>query len=202
MALAQRTTLIGLMLVGVVVGAVPAAGQIHEDRMDPEELGIGDLDSLFLPPHRYVGNPICRTCHAEAYRVWLGTKHARTFVWMYSEMATMMAEEAGIEAESPAKSAFCLGCHATAADVPAAGRGPEFRMGEGVSCEKCHGPGEAHVQAMEKGMEESVPLNIPTEQQCLNCHRFKPSHTKIPGNGQFSFAERWKKIAHPEDRHE
>jgi hypothetical protein len=56
-------------------------------------------------------------------------------------------------------------------------------MGEGVTCERCHGPGELHVQAMEEGEEvEGSVLRMPTEEFCLGCHRAKPSHTMICSN--------------------
>jgi len=184
------------------VGTVPVAAQVHEDRQDPAELGIGDLGSLVVPPAAYVGNDACRACHAEAYRTWLGTRHARTFVWLESRLGVRIAEKAGIEAELPRRSAFCLGCHATAADVAAQWREPGFRMGEGVACEKCHGPGAAHVEAMEAGRPDGIPLRLPDEEFCLGCHEFKPSHTEVPTNGTFEFAKRWKEIAHPEERHE
>jgi hypothetical protein len=55
---------------------------------------------------------------------------------------------------------------------------------------------------MEEGIEETVPLRIPTEEFCLGCHEYKPSHTMIPTNGKFSFEKYWKEIAHPENRSE
>lgn len=181
-------------------GAGPAAAQIHEDRQDPAELGIVDLDSLVTPPAAYVGNDACRSCHEAAYQTWLGTRHARTFVWLESRLAFRIAEAAGIEAKEPRKSAFCLGCHGTAANVAAEWREPGFRMGEGVACEKCHGPGGRHVAAMEAGEEDDLPLILPTEETCLECHAHKEHHAEVPTNGTFEFAPRWKEIAHPEDR--
>jgi hypothetical protein len=193
-------TRIAVLTTLIVAGFAPAGARVHEDRRDPAELGIGDLDSLVVPPAAYVGNDACRVCHAAAYETWLGTRHARTFVWLESRLARRIAEEAGIEAETPRQSAFCLECHATAANVAAEWREPGFRMGEGVACEKCHGPGGLHVAAMEAGEADEVSLILPDEERCLDCHAAKPSHAEVPTNGTFEFAARWKEIAHPEDR--
>jgi hypothetical protein len=165
--------------------------------MDPGELGIVDLDSLTVPSARYVGNAVCAECHPGAYRTWLGTKHARTFVWLESETAQGIAKKAEIKASSPRESGFCLACHATAADVAAAWREPGFRMGEGVACEECHGPGEGHVRSMREGGEEDPPLRRPAPEFCLGCHAMKPTHTAVPTNGKFVFDAYWKRIAHP-----
>ena len=191
---------LALAMAAVIAGLAPASAQVYEDRQDPADLGIGDLDSLVVPSASYVGNDVCRACHPAAYETWLGTRHARTFVWLESRLGARIAAEAGIEAEVPRRSAFCLGCHGTAADVAAEWREPGFRMGEGVACEKCHGPGGLHAQAMEEGRPDDVPLIRPTEETCLECHAFKPSHAEVPTNGKFEFAARWKEIAHPEDR--
>lgn len=196
----RRRRIAGLAGVAVLVALAPAAAQIHEDRQEPAQLGIGDLRALVVPPAAYVGNETCAACHAEAYRTWLGTRHARTFVWLESELAARIAAEAGIEAEVPRRSAFCLECHATAANVAAQWREPGFRMGEGVACEKCHGPGALHAAAYEGGRAAEMPVPRPDEQVCLGCHAFKPSHAEVPTNGTFEFSARWKEIAHPEDR--
>ena len=46
--------------------------------------------------------------------------------------------------------------------------------------------------------EEEPALIMPAEQDCMICHRAKPSHGGMPGSGPiaFSFDERWKRIAH------
>jgi hypothetical protein len=174
-----------------------ARGQIFEDRMDPDEIGILDIDSLVTPSAVYVGNEICMTCHPAAYRKWLGTEHARAFVPMRSMMGMMMGETAGVTACCPAKSGKCLPCHATAHNVPAAYRGPEFRMGEGVSCEKCHGPGGDHVEAAgSEGTDPKATIRIPSDEDCMACHKYKPSHEMVSPEEPFSMEEAHKRIAH------
>jgi len=180
--------------------ALPLRAQVYEERMEPAELGIVDLDSLVVPPARYVGIGACAECHPDAYDKWLGAKHSRTYVWLESEAARGVAAKAGITADTPRHSAFCLGCHATAANVAAEWREAGFRMAEGVTCEKCHGPGGDHVAARREGRVEQVPLRRPTEAFCLGCHNRKPSHESIPTNGHFDFETYYRQIAHPENR--
>jgi hypothetical protein len=187
-------------LIPLLVFVGSATGQIYEDRMDPAELGIGDIDSLTIPKAPYVGNEICKTCHASAFRNWLGTRHAQAFIPMRSMRGMMMAEQAGISVCCPDKSGMCMRCHATAHDVPAEYREETFRMGEGVSCEKCHGPGGEHMRAM-SGDDPSADAAMisPTEEDCLVCHRPKPSHEMLNKASWKSFAEAWKHIAHTKD---
>jgi hypothetical protein len=152
--------------------------------MEPAELGIRDIEALTVPDTRYVGNDVCQTCHPSSYRKWLETQHSRAFVPLYSSMMAMMIGSLeAISADMPSKSGKCLGCHATAHDVPAAYRAESFRMGEGVSCEECHGPGEAHAKSMQEGASSGASsLRIPTEEVCLGCHREKPSHAMVCSN--------------------
>src|SRR5215470_16954473 len=67
-----------------------------------------------------VGPTACRTCHAEAYRIWSQSAHARA------------AQALGQEQR---KQPLCLQCHSR----------DELRSGQadvqGVSCETCHGGG-------------------------------------------------------------
>ena len=184
-------------LVGLCIG-IPSivCAQYHEDTIEPAEIGIRDIGKPRIPKAVYVGNDVCRQCHEAAYQKWLVSKHARAFVPMRSMMAMMMGEEQGITACCPAKSGKCLPCHATAHDVPAAYRGPGFRMGEGVACEKCHGPGGDHVQAMEEpqsGVEGK--MGMPGEDFCWSCHKSKKSHAKLERGGDF-LLQAWDEIAH------
>ena len=151
---ANRLAGLGLVL----LWAMGARAQYYEDTMEPGELGIRDIARVRTPRTEYVGNDGCRLCHEAAYQKWLGTGHARAFVPMRSMMAMMMGRREGITASTPAQSGKCLVCHATAHDVAAAYRAPGFRMGEGVTCEKCHGPGGDHVRAMEGDGADADPV--------------------------------------------
>src|SRR6185295_3930642 len=63
--------------------------------------------------------------HAKAYHILTGTRSAS------------IAKRLGLR-EPPTAAAKCLDCHAV--NVPAAERGPKFRIEDGVTCEACHGP--------------------------------------------------------------
>jgi len=180
----------------------PAAAQYDEDTLDPAEIGIRDIEAVIVPRTGYVGNEACASCHASAYDKWLGTPHSRTFVPMRSTMAMTIGEKEGITALYPAKSGICLQCHGTAHNVPAAYRAPGVRMGEGVTCERCHGPGQDHaelavaqkrrrrwnVKELRRALDEPVP--------CLSCHVEKKSH-EVLLRPHTDPTEARKRIAHP-----
>ncbi len=194
-----------------------ARAQVYEDRMDPFELGIGDLDSLAVPESAYVGNDTCRACHEDAYRLWLGTRHARAFVPLRSRISIAMGQQDAVTTDSPAESGKCLSCHATGHDVSAEYRNRGFRMREGVTCEKCHGPGGQHVGAMESRVGKAIASvsvglrrTIRTllaggdgaegrrkawEPNCAGCHNSVLSHEML-GSKPFAFSKAWKTIAH------
>jgi hypothetical protein len=181
------------LLIAILL-ALPAGAQLYEDQLEPDELGIEELDSLKTPASTYVGVEACRPCHEAAYQKWLSTKHARTSVWLHTPMARTIAGRHGIRASSPDRSAVCLGCHGTAVDVPAAYRDPGFRIAEGVTCEKCHGPGGVHVH------DPKVDLARPAEGFCAeNCHRPKESHA-IAGAKHLTHEQALAKIEHKEKK--
>ena len=70
----------------------------------------------------------------------------------------------------------CLGCHMTQIAWRADGLDPEQSV-FGVQCERCHGPGSAHVEAVESGLEENLvfsPGSLSPKEQvefCGQCHR-------------------------------
>jgi predicted CXXCH cytochrome family protein len=80
-----------------------------------------------------------------------------------------------IDPSVPAR--MCVGCHATA--LPEHGKGirPEPRF-FGVGCESCHGPGKAHVDAVNAGKLNDLHMEdlgkiAPTKLNdlCGRCHR-------------------------------
>lgn len=83
----------------------PLVAQTHSSYT---KLEIGDLDSLEVPNAKYVGNQVCKGCHAEAYRIWVASKHARSYVVLHTMMAKKMGEECKIQAYCPQKSTLQL----------------------------------------------------------------------------------------------
>ena len=73
----------------------------------------------------------------------------------------------------------CIGCHATA--LPAKGLVPEPKL-LGIGCEACHGPGKAHISAMESTPRGPVSLRVLkgatpelVNGVCGQCHRARES---------------------------
>ena len=161
-------------------------------------LKIGDPDSAATPGARYVGNEVCGQCHAREYKMWLGTRHARSWVMLGMPQAAPAIAANYRMTVMPQESGVCLKCHGTAATVPAEFRADTFHVEDGVQCERCHGPGEKY--ATEEMMRDrqkamSVGLILPTRQVCMDCHTAKPSH-KLLGRKPFDFDTMYEKIVH------
>lgn len=99
-----------------------------------------------------VGPVSCRACHAEAYRIWSASPHARA------------AESLNAEQR---KNPLCLNCHSR----------DESRSGQtevsGVSCETCHGGGRYYQPAevmRDKELAHLFGLVDPNEASCKVCH--------------------------------
>ena len=99
-----------------------------------------------------VGPVSCRTCHAEAYRIWSQSPHARA-----AEALTAQQR----------KQPLCLSCHSR----------DEQRSGQaevaGVSCETCHGGGRFYQPAVvmrDKELSHLFGLVDPTPASCRVCH--------------------------------
>lgn len=79
--------------------------------------------------------------------------------------------------DTPEESANCLGCHTTALAWNADDRFDPHRAVLGVTCERCHGPGIAHVEAQANGGDPG-PIFHPGQLNpaeaaafCGQCHR-------------------------------
>lgn len=172
--------------------------QLSDCETEPGDGDYGAIDTMETPGAKYVGNQVCQSCHAEAYRIWIASKHARSYVDLQTMMAMMMGEECNIQACHPQESIECLTCHATAASVSREFRAGGFRIEEGVKCEACHGPGGAYCreEIMKKRQTaKAAGLMMPTEKDCMSCHKQKPSHEMLKTK-PFDYAGAWKKIAH------
>lgn len=191
--------------VSVVIGAALPEGwaQDYQRIRSSKELALADLDSLRVPVSQYVGNQACKDCHASTYEVWLGTKHARSYVFLDSEAGKAIAEKEEVSAQ-PTLSAKCVVCHTTAADVPADFRASGFHIEEGIKCESCHGPGGEHVKgelSLNRQAVLATRMTSPTEEDCLVCHKEIPSHDLLDKK-PFDFKKDMAKIAHPVSRDE
>jgi Flp pilus assembly protein TadD len=81
---------------------------------------------------------------------------------------------AALGAKQPAETIFrCFNCHATGSKT-----GPDVsELQPGVQCERCHGPGEAHVRAPSAKTIENPGRLSPRAlvEACGQCHRLPPS---------------------------
>ncbi|MFH1573204.1 MAG: multiheme c-type cytochrome, partial [Acidobacteriota bacterium] len=152
----------------------------------------------------YVGARVCGSCHdgkgvGNQYSLWLLSKHARSYAVLSKPEAKEIVRLSGITQE-PQESPICLGCHATASEAERWEKDPTFFTGDGVQCEKCHGPGSEYMELqVMRNREAAVQagLKIPTRRDCVACHTTKGSHVAVHKLPQFNLEEAWKTIAHP-----
>jgi hypothetical protein len=110
----------------------------------------------------YVGSDRCAPCHAEVYRAWSESPHARA-------VETLAGAK---KDEDPA----CLTCHTTGYGELSGYRGKGTPGHAGVGCESCHGPGSDHVAAPASlaratiyGLQPDCPT-CQVEATCRTCH--------------------------------
>ncbi len=157
---------------------------------------------------------------------WFGSgNHARSYISrtkageLVELPITWYAEKGGYWAMSPGydrpghagfsrKITYrCMSCHNGYIQIPAGedweagARFPE-RLPEGIDCQRCHGPGQAHLEAVRQGLPpERVrsliinPARLSRERQmevCMQCH-LETTSLKLPatllrhGRGAFSY---------------
>jgi AMIN domain-containing protein/cytochrome c554/c'-like protein len=111
------------------------------------------------------------------YTIWIAQdKHAKAF----SVLRNNVSERIGriLNIGSPAKSPKCLVCHALY--VPPEQQAQTFELGDGVSCENCHGPASGwlgphttknwpHEKSIQLGMYDTRNLERRSA-KCLTCH--------------------------------
>jgi hypothetical protein len=162
---------LGLALAGLLLTAAPAFAETADDG---KHLGVASC----------AGN----NCHGAAkpvagvripqneYLIWKQKdKHAIAFAVLREPRALRIAKNLGLpDAEHQA---LCLDCHAD--NVPAARRGPQFDVADGVGCEACHGGAEGWLGVHLSGVGHAANLAAgmyPTDQplaraeRCLSCH--------------------------------
>ena len=137
------------------------------------KLSVTDLSvDHSLPGGGFVGDAACTACHVNAAEVHGVTRHAQSF--------------ASLERKSYQHDPECIRCHVTAFAQPGGylrQQPKDWRAS--VSCEACHGPGQAHVAANGRGS----PLRPVSAATCARCHDAENSP-------QFKYEEYWKRIAH------
>jgi YVTN family beta-propeller protein len=152
----------------------------------------------------YVGAKVCGSCHqgktmGNQFSLWLTSKHARAYAVLAKPEAKEIVRLSGITQE-PQEAPICLGCHATAAEAEKWEKDPTFFVGDGVQCEKCHGPGSEYMDAqvmMDRMAAMKAGLKMLTKEDCMSCHNVKGSHVAVHKLPQLNIDDAWKAIAHP-----
>lgn len=197
--------------VGAAVGLLGAA--VMAATSSPSAVGQAKTSVA-----KYIGSAKCKNCHANAahgdqFARWKEAKHSHAFASLATPEALAAGKERGVA--KPQEDAACLKCHSTAYGEAAERFAKGFDMKEGVGCESCHGPGEAHLKARmaaaaeageeEEGFGDEAPalqaipageiVARPTVDLCVKCHN-KESPTFKP----FCMKVRVKEIAHFDPR--
>ena len=148
----------------------------------------------------YLGNQWCSDCHVEAYRLWLGSPHSRTWVQLHSRNAMVVALAEGWKEGDPmpTETGLCLGCHAIKTEPAVGTAADNIQVQEGVQCEACHGDAGKRTRTVAGGDSLIVDhdrLVKPSGETCLKCHAIRPSHSYIKAR-PWDYADRWKRIQH------
>jgi peroxiredoxin len=130
--------------------------------------GTAPKELLAFPDGKQLGAEACKDCHEAEYTWWKDSPHA-------AAMGSLSLEKSlSANPEAP-KDVACVQCHATATQSgvpPATLEG--YHTDQGVGCESCHGPGEAHVAAEGgtdniEGLGDDCPVCV-LEAVCTRCH--------------------------------
>ena len=152
--------------------------------------GVGSCTATACHGARTDGNPIWRT----AYTVWINQDpHAKAYSVLHEERSINMVRQLrGLQEDGeaePWKEQSCLACHSLAAS----GKITANLLGDGVSCEACHGPAndwlQEHVterwenlspeQKGRRGMIDTGDLAT-RAQVCTGCHVGSPAKNGRP----------------------
>jgi hypothetical protein len=120
---------------------------------------------------RYVGLGTCQSCHADAFEVYMGTRHAHAYQTLAAEFVH--------------RDTNCVGCHVTGFGDEGGFSGIRSRGAlvdlADVQCEACHGPGSEHTR---DGSYRQRAID-----SCVRCH----TENDDP---DFDFDTDWPKVAH------
>ncbi len=152
----------------------------------------------------YVGARVCGSCHrgngmGDQFGLWLLSRHAQAYALLSKPEAGEIVRLSGITQE-PQVAPICLGCHSTAAEAEKWQKDPTLFVGDGVQCEKCHGPGSEYADAkvmMDRKAAMDAGLKMPSRRDCMICHSVKGSHVAVHKRAQINIEDAWKMLAHP-----
>jgi len=198
------------VVVGLVAGSLWLGGTATGAPSDPS-LNPLTVKAEPAPAHKYVGARNCRMCHRDHHKGWLATKMAKAFETLKPGVAAEAKKKHGLDpAKDYTTDSKCLPCHVTGFGEPGGyeimGPKPDDKKKArkwkraakkmkglaSVSCEACHGPGEAYAKVFSEIMKSkrkykveelyAVGLNKMDASACTNCHNDKsPTFDKEKG---------------------
>lgn len=112
----------------------------------------------------YVPGSKCKTCHIKYFKAHAESAHATAF-----ENIKFAGEETNV---------ICLQCHSTGNGKPGgfvdAQSTPDL---VGVTCQACHGPGSAHIEAPKEQKKQTISRFTPDT--CVKCHKIHGEHAEL-----------------------
>jgi hypothetical protein len=193
---ALRVLLLGpaIVVLFATAAAISAAAQrIHE----PRRTLSAPTEPRTTEPvaGKYIGPGSCSAvaCHGgiqpssltkvlqNEYSTWVTEdKHARAYTVLTQPLGEQMA--AILKIGRPETAQKCLACHALPSD--SADQGRDYDLGDGVSCESCHGPASGwlekhieptarHADLVKLGLWDNKDL-VKRSERCLTCHLGAP----------------------------
>jgi len=132
----------------------------------------------------YVGDQACIACHTSQHEIWSASAHAHAWKTLQEDLRD------GVPATVDPR---CVTCHTSGygrvGGFGSAVHSEELRWSPesplvDVSCETCHGPGQAHVTTADK-----TKIDRGGEFTCLQCH-------DAENDPDFRYAEKWPLIEH------
>lgn len=165
-----------------VVGMLLAAGILlaaffrtpwEQESIDPPnlEFHIPDPKPVNLDFSGYVGEDACAKCHSGETAAHSGSGHRRT-LWPAGD-GSLARKQLKIGQEPFGRTLNsdrvrdCLSCHATLTSRKKLDHLDPATLVPNVSCERCHGPGRAHIEAARDGKTDDLkmPMTLLTEPQ-------------------------------------
>lgn len=158
----------------------PDATVLHLTAVKGAERGIATLEWAFGSGLKGI-TPLGRTptgTWIESRLTWYANLQGIDFTTGSSQYDPADAEESLGRALTSSEVAECFGCHTTGFD-PSSGTPARNEMG--ILCERCHGPGQAHVRAATRGASVNGTIFNPIRlggfaqaQMCGACHGTPP----------------------------
>ncbi|HEV2692482.1 MAG TPA: multiheme c-type cytochrome [Verrucomicrobiae bacterium] len=166
-------------------------------------------------PAKFLGAASCASsgCHGgggehqNQFLAWsLKDFHSqRPVATLTTARSKQIGEALGIK--DPTADARCTTCHAPLQDVSADLRGDNFKVGEGVSCESCHGPSENWLRAHTRhdytradrtaaGMRDLQNLYVRAN-TCVACHQVVSQPLSKAGHPELIFELDGQSVAEP-----